>query len=110
MERALLVLRDRWTLLILRDLLIGQKRFSELKRSLKGISPKTLTERLTSLHDMGIVIRTVYPEVPIRVEYSLTEKGRDLETVLKAMQDWSCKWMPDKRACERDFSSKLPRA
>ncbi|WP_028553031.1 winged helix-turn-helix transcriptional regulator [Paenibacillus sp. UNC451MF] len=72
----------KWTFLILRDLLIeGTMRFSDLLRCLDGISPKTLSLRLKELEDHGILTRTVYPEVPPRVEYTLTEKGKQLEGV-----------------------------
>lgn len=72
----------KWTFLILRDLLIeGTMRFSDLLKCLDGISPKTLSLRLKELEEHGILIRTVYPEVPPRVEYTLTEKGKQLESV-----------------------------
>ncbi|WP_282937893.1 helix-turn-helix domain-containing protein [Paenibacillus sp. RC67] len=72
----------KWTFLILRDLLIeGTMRFSDLLKCLDGISPKTLSLRLKELEEHGILIRTVYPEVPPRVEYTITDKGRQLESV-----------------------------
>ena len=80
--------------MIMRDLLEGPRRFSELKRSLIGISSKTLSERLVELGNAGIVTRTLYPEVPIKVVYSLTEKGLDFDKVLAATRSWGEKWMP----------------
>ncbi|GAA4872909.1 helix-turn-helix domain-containing protein [Paenibacillus vulneris] len=72
----------KWTFLILRDLLIeGTMRFSDLLKCLDGISPKTLSLRLKELEEYGILTRTVYPEVPPRVEYTLTEKGKQLENI-----------------------------
>jgi DNA-binding HxlR family transcriptional regulator len=72
----------KWTFLIVRDLLIeGKLRFGDLLRSLEGISPKTLSLRLRELEEHGLVKRTVYPEVPPRVEYELTDKGRRLEGI-----------------------------
>lgn len=80
--KALNIIGTKWTFLIVRDLLIEHTlRFSELLKSLDGISPKTLSLRLKELEDQGIVSRTVYPEVPPRVEYSITEKGKLLEPI-----------------------------
>lgn len=86
--RAVEVLDGRWTILVVRDLLGGTRRFGELRDSLVGISPKTLTDRLRSLEARGLVERTMYPEIPPRVEYSLTAAGRSLEPVLAALADW----------------------
>ncbi len=85
---ALDVLDGKWTILVIRDLLPGTRRFTELRRSLPGISPKTLTDRLRSLEDHGIVHRQMYAEIPPRVEYSLTDRGRTLEPVLAALAAW----------------------
>lgn len=87
-SRALDALDGRWTILVVRDLLGGTKRFGELRRSLVGISPKTLTDRLRNLEEHGLVERRIYAEVPPRVEYSLTESGRTLEPVLVALARW----------------------
>jgi DNA-binding HxlR family transcriptional regulator len=73
----------------------GSLRYSELKKLLGGISPKTLTERLRELETYGILSRTVYPEVPPRVEYELTEKGVDLSLAIKYMCNWVEKWYAD---------------
>lgn len=86
---SLSVLGGTWTLLVLRDLLRFEPvRFGELRRSLGGISARTLTDRLRHLEAEGIVTRTVYAEVPARVEYALTERGRSLQPVLEAMAAW----------------------
>ena len=91
-ERTLQVIGSKWTLLILRDLFTGTKRFGELRRSLGPVSPKTLSQRLRELERQGLVTRTVYPEVPPRVEYSLTEKGRSLGDIIEAMRAWGERW------------------
>lgn len=87
-EKTLRIIGKKWTVLILRDLRTGTKRFNELLNSLEGISPKTLSERLKELEESGVVRRVVYPEIPPRVEYSLTEKGQSLDGVLEAMVSW----------------------
>lgn len=87
-SRALVALDGKWTILVVRDLLSGTKRFSELRRSLVGISPKTLTDRLRGLEEHGLVERRIYAEVPPRVEYSLTDAGRTLEPVLVSLAQW----------------------
>ena len=87
-ETTLTLIRDKWTILILRDLLGGTKRFGELRRSLGSVSQKVLTERLREMEASGLVNRTVYAEVPPRVEYSLTSLGLSLRPVLSAMWDW----------------------
>ena len=79
---------NKWKLLILRNLLVRPWRFNELQKSLEGISQKVLTESLRSMESNGIVIRTVYAEVPPRVEYSLSELGETLRPILDAMQTW----------------------
>jgi len=86
--RAVRVLDGKWTMLVIRDLLDGTRRFSELRASLAGISPKTLTDRLRELEQHGLVERTSYPEIPPRVEYRLTAKGRTLEPVIGALAAW----------------------
>lgn len=79
---------SKWKLLILRNLLARPWRFNELKKSLEGISQKVLTDSLRSLENDGIVIRTVYPEVPPRVEYSLSELGDSMRPIISAMEQW----------------------
>lgn len=79
---------SKWKLLILRNLLARPWRFNELKKNLEGISQKVLTDSLRSLEEDGIVTRTVYPEVPLRVEYSLSGLGDSMRPIIKAMEDW----------------------
>ncbi len=87
------IISGKWTLLIIRDLTTGTKRFSELERSLVGISPKTLSERLTALEREGVLHRQTYAEVPPKVEYSLTEKGHALVSVIEAMRAYGTNWL-----------------
>ena len=87
-EVTLLLLSNKWTVLILRDLFTGTKRFGELKKSLNGVSQKVLTTNLRSLEEKGIIEREVFPEVPPRVEYKLTELGKTLEPILDSMHAW----------------------
>jgi DNA-binding HxlR family transcriptional regulator len=80
------ILSGKWTILLIRDLADGRSRFSELERSLEGISPRTLSLRLRALEEQGIVERKTFPEVPPRVEYSLTDKGRGLVPIIEDMR------------------------
>lgn len=87
-ETTLTLIGDKWKVLILRDLLPGTKRFGELKKSIGSVSQKVLTAQLRAMEASGLVNRTVYAEVPPRVEYSLTEPGQSLKPVLDALQIW----------------------
>ncbi len=87
------IISGKWTLLIIRDLTVGVKRFHQLERSLCGISPKTLSERLCTLEDEGVIVREMFAEVPPRVEYSLTEKGHDLLAVIESMRIYGKRWL-----------------
>jgi len=87
-ETSLLLMGDRWKMLIVRDLLTGTKRFGELKKSLTGISQKVLTQHLRVMEETGLISRKVYAEVPPRVEYSLTEVGESLKLIHDAMWQW----------------------
>jgi DNA-binding HxlR family transcriptional regulator len=87
------VLGSKWTALILRDLASGPRRFCEFERSLEGISPRTLSQRLDALEEDGIITKKSYAESPPRVEYTLTSKGRDLLPVLKQMASWGTKYI-----------------
>ncbi len=93
--RTAKIIGGKWTLLIIRDLASGVKRFNQLERSLHGISPKTLSERLRSLEEEGIILRQTFAEVPPRVEYSLTEKGHDLVSVIECMRCYGKQWLCD---------------
>ena len=87
------ILSGKWTILLVRDLSEGRSRFSELERSLEGISPRTLSLRLRALEERGIVERKTFPEVPPRVEYSLTEKGRALVPIIDDMRTYGREWL-----------------
>ncbi len=87
-ETTLMLISDRWKVLIIRELLGGTKRFGELKKSIGAISQKVLTAHLRSMEAAGLLTRKVYPEVPPRVEYTLTETGYSLRPVLDAMVAW----------------------
>ncbi|MGH2903572.1 MAG: winged helix-turn-helix transcriptional regulator [Solirubrobacteraceae bacterium] len=87
------VVCGKWTLLLVRDLADGRSRFCELERSLQGISPRTLSLRLRALEDEGIVERQTFPEVPPRVEYALTEKGRALLPIVEGMRSYGEEWL-----------------
>ena len=87
-ETTLTLISDKWKVLIIRDLLPGTKRFGELKKSIGNVSQKVLTSQLRQMEESGLLIRTVFPEVPPRVEYTLTELGQSLKPVLDAMWDW----------------------
>jgi len=94
------VVCGKWTLLLIRDLAEGHSRFCELERSLAGISPRTLSLRLRALDDEGIVARHTFPEVPPRVEYSLTEKGRALLPIIEDMREYGRQWLGAECASE----------
>ncbi len=83
----------KWTLLVIRDLAEGRARFCELERSLVGISPRTLSLRLRALEEEGVVERRTFPEVPPRVEYALTEKGRALVPIIDSMRAYGAQWL-----------------
>ena len=87
-ETTLLLISDKWKVLINRDLLPGKKRFGELKKSIGTISQKVLTSNLRAMEESGLISRKVYPEVPPKVEYSLTELGYSLKPILDAMYSW----------------------
>lgn len=87
-ETTLTLIGDKWKVLILRDLLTGTKRFGELKKSIGNVSQKVLTTQLRAMEENGLLTRTVYAEVPPRVEYTLTDLGRSLKPILDAMWNW----------------------
>lgn len=87
-ELTLMLISDRWKILIIRDLLTGTKRFGELKKSVHGISQKVLTAHLREMESDGLVNRKIYAQIPPRVEYSLTETGWSLKPVLDKMAEW----------------------
>lgn len=87
-EMTLQLIGDKWKVLIIRDLMSGTKRFNELMRSVTGITQKVLTSHLRAMEQDGLLTRKVYPEVPPRVEYTLTETGRSLKPILDSMVAW----------------------
>lgn len=94
------LISNKWTPLIIRDLRKGALRFSELERSLKGISPKTLSERLKRLEESEIIERHCFAEVPPRVEYHLTEKGQALLPIITSMREFGTTWLNAAEDCE----------
>ena len=91
-ETTLMLISDRWKVLIIRDLLDGTKRFGELKKSVGNVSQKVLTANLRSMEEGGLLTRKVYAEVPPRVEYTLTETGYSLKPILDAMVAWGTEY------------------
>ncbi len=91
-ESAFELLGKRWTGLIIRSLLSGAKRFSDIQEIIPNLSARMLTERFKELEEQGLLTRKVYPEMPVRIEYELTEKGRDLEKSMDEIQKWAEKW------------------
>lgn len=87
-ETTLTLIGNKWKVLILRDLLTGTKRFGKLKKSIGNVSQKVLTAQLRAMEENGLLIRTVYAEVPPRVEYTLTDLGESLKPILDAMGNW----------------------
>ena len=87
-ETTLTLISDKWKVLIIRDLMPGTKRFGELKRSIGGVSQKVLTSQLRQMEESGLLRRTVYPEVPPRVEYALSGLGESMRPILDAMAEW----------------------
>ena len=87
------IICGKWTILVIRDLAEGRSRFCELERSLAGISPRTLSLRLRALEEQGMVARHTYPEVPPRVEYSLTEKGEALVPLIEDMRRYGREYL-----------------
>ena len=94
-EATLSFMSDKWKVLILRDLLTGTKRFGELKKSIGSISQKVLTSNLRAMEEDGLLKREVFAEVPPRVEYTLTDRGRSLAPVIDAMRVWGAAHMAE---------------
>ena len=91
-EHAFQLLGKRWNGLIINSLLSGMKRFSEIEEAVPGISSKMLAERFRELEEENIIKRKVFPDTPVRIEYELTEKGRELSKALNEIQSWADKW------------------
>jgi DNA-binding HxlR family transcriptional regulator len=105
-EHAIQLLGKRWTGLILDSLLDGTRRFCELTATVEGLSDRVLSDRLRELESEGIIERIVYPQIPVRVEYRLTEKGHDLRPVVQSIHEWAQKWIelpqfPEEQTAER---------
>jgi DNA-binding HxlR family transcriptional regulator len=100
----------KWTLLVIRDLAEGRSRFCELERSLHGISPRTLSLRLRALEEEGVVERQTFPEVPPRVEYALTDKGRALVPLIEDMRAYGLQWLFEEAGCEEPSVDSAPEA
>ncbi len=92
-EQAAELLGKRWTGLIIRVLMGGPKRFKDIKEQIPEMSDKMLTDRMKELEAQGVLTRTVYPEMPVRIEYELTDKGKDMKDVIESIQVWGEKWM-----------------
>jgi DNA-binding HxlR family transcriptional regulator len=99
-QDAVELIGRRWSGAIVRALLTGSTRFGEVLARVPGLSDRLLSERLRELEAAGVVKRTVYPEVPVRIEYELTEKGLELEEIVGAISDWADKWRPHDESVE----------
>ena len=97
-HRAVELIGRRWTGAILRALLAGVSRFSDLATTVPGMSDRMLSERLKELEVEGVVVRRVMPETPVRIEYELTEKGRSLQDVIEAVSVWAGRWSAEETA------------
>src|ERR671910_1848394 len=93
------IISGKWTLVVIRDLAAESRRFCELERSLEGISPRTLSLRLRALEEHGIVERATFPEVPPRVEYALTDKGKALVPIVESMRAYGATWLGAEGSC-----------
>lgn len=100
-EKAVSILSQRWTSLILYQLMAGPQRFCTMTDKL-GVSGKILSERLKDLEQRGFIVRNVYPETPVRIEYSLTEKGMSLTPIMKEIEKWSQIWIKQEDITERN--------
>lgn len=103
-EHAIQLLGKRWTGLILYALMQGPKRFCEMTAAVDGLSDRVLSDRLRELEVEGVIERIVYPQIPVRVEYRLTEKGRDLQPVVTAIHTWAEKWI-EVPACTSEMAA-----
>jgi DNA-binding HxlR family transcriptional regulator len=92
-HHAIELVGRRWSGAILRSLLQGNQRFTDIRSSIPGLSDRLLSERLKELEAEGLVVRHVYAETPVRIEYELTDKGRDLEGAIAALTDWADRWL-----------------
>ena len=107
-SHVLQVIDGKWSILILRELFQGKRRTGDFLKALPGISTKTLTQRLRNLEQHGLVTRRMYEEVPPRVEYELTERGRELQPVLNAMYQVGLRWMAQSPGCDCPIQNQSP--
>jgi DNA-binding HxlR family transcriptional regulator len=105
---AIELIGSRWTGAIVRALMSGASHFNEIAAALPGLSARMLSERLKTLEAEGIVVRTVYPETPVRIEYRLSDKGRDLGRVIAAVSDWAEQWLRDADEGESNAAGAAP--
>ncbi|MEI6043781.1 MAG: helix-turn-helix domain-containing protein [Chloroflexota bacterium] len=105
-EYAMSLLSKRWSGLIIRALMDGPLRFNELLTVIEKVSDRVLTERLRELEAVGLVERAVYPESPVRIEYSLTPKGRAMDKVMEALQTWAENWVTPEELIETSLNEK----
>jgi DNA-binding HxlR family transcriptional regulator len=94
-QAAVELIGRRWTGAVVRTLLGGSVRFADILHQIPGLSDRLLSERLRELESEGIVSRTVYPEIPVRIEYRLTDKGRELQQIIEAVDNWAGRWPPE---------------
>jgi len=102
-ELVIELISGKWKLLILRELMSGTKRFSQLQRAIPGITQKMLTKQLRELEKAGLIRRKVYPEVPPKVEYSLTELGHSLKEIFESMHRWGMKYMKEMNSTKETY-------
>ena len=107
-HRAVELIGRRWTGAILRAMLVGVSRFSDLTQVIPGLSDRMLSERLKELEAEGLAVRSVIPETPVRVEYHLTEKGRALWSVIEAVSGWAEEWLVGGRSGASDAEAPAP--
>ncbi len=102
-EQAIQLLGKRWTGLILDTLMSGPRRFCELTSTVEGLSDRVLSDRLREMESAGIIERVVYPQIPVRVEYRLTEKGQALKPVVDTIHTWAEHWIELPQTSTMDF-------
>jgi DNA-binding HxlR family transcriptional regulator len=106
-ETTFRIIGKRWTVLIIREMLRGQKQFNRFMENIEGISPKVLTERLRELEHLGIVRRKIVSEYPVKIEYSLTDLGKGFEPVLLSAASFSMKYLP--KTIFKDGEPRMPK-
>src|SRR5438105_10954274 len=102
-HRAIELIGSRWTGAILKTLLQGKTRYAQIKSAVPDITDRMLSERLRSLEAEGLVLRAVIPETPVKVEYELTRKGRELQNALREIANWAERWIPLEQTSKHDL-------